>query len=112
MLAECLEGRRDRVADELERRAAMTQSTEVPVGSRRRRLDAFVEEVIGVLKHGSHGAEPPAEIEPFTDHASQERERELVLGYLIEQIEHRRLEASPRETVTVAKWQPRRNASG
>jgi signal transduction histidine kinase/GAF domain-containing protein len=103
MLAECLQGRRDRVADELERRAAMTQSTEAPTGGRRRRLGAFVDEVIGALKHGNGGAAPAA-TEPFNDEAAQARERELVLRYLIEQIEQRRLEASPGETVAIARW--------
>jgi signal transduction histidine kinase len=103
MLADCLEGRRDRVTDELERRAVMTQSTEVPTGGRRRRLGALVDDVIGALKHGG-GSRALASTEPFTDHAAEDRERELVLRYLIEQIERRRLVASPSETVTIVRW--------
>jgi signal transduction histidine kinase len=104
MLAASLKGRKDRLTDELERRAAVSQSTEVSAGSRRRRMERFVDEVIGVLEHTDVRGEPPPDIDPCANHATRDRERELVLAYLIEEIEQQRLQASPRETVTLARW--------
>ncbi len=106
MLADLLERSRDQVTADLERRAATTESTELPIAGRRRRLDAFVQDVIGALRRGSatDPAQPPPAAPPLTDPALELRERELVRTYLIEQIEQRHLDASPSETVIVAEW--------
>jgi signal transduction histidine kinase len=104
MLADVLERTREQVAEELEHRAAVTESTELPLAGRRRRLHDFVEEVIGALRRG--GAEESAA--PMTsasgDGVLELRERELVRRYLIEQVEHNQLDASPSETAIVSEW--------
>src|SRR4029079_1719479 len=95
----------EQVAEELERRAAVTESTELPVAGRRKRLNGFVEEVIGALRRGGADAPlPPPIPSPCTDGVLEHRERELVRRYLIEQFEHKQLEASPGETAIVSEW--------
>jgi signal transduction histidine kinase len=102
MLAEVLESTRDQVAEELERRAAASESTELPLAGRRKRLAALVREVIWALRRGHIEATPQP---PRPSSAALElRERELVRRYLIERIEHRQLDASPGETAIVAQW--------
>ena len=91
------------VAEELERRTAVTESTELRIAGRRKRLNGFVDEVIGALRRG--GADDSAQpISPSGDGALELRERELLRRYLIEQIEQKQLEASPDETAIVAEW--------
>src|SRR5688572_3866789 len=106
MLADILEGSRDQVVDELERRAALTESTELPVAGRRARLKALVQEAIGALRWGGVGetAQPLSPLPPFVDLALEFRERELVQRYLIDEIKQKRLDASCAETVAVATW--------
>ena len=106
MLAELLEGSRDQLVDELERRAALTESTELPVAGRRARLKALVEEAIGALRSGGVGeaAQPLSPLPAFIDLALEFRERELVQRYLIDEIKQKRLEASCAETVAIATW--------
>src|SRR5688572_33217879 len=101
MLADILEGSRDQVVDELERRAALTESTELPVAGRRARLKALVQEAIGALRCGGVGetAQPLSALPPIVDLALEFRERELVQGYLIGEIKQKRLDASCAETV-------------
>ena len=105
MLADLLERSRDQVEDELVRRAAATESTELPIAGRRKRLIAFLQDLIGALRRGAveNPEEPPAS-PPTNDPALELRERELVRRYLIEQIEQRRIDASPNETVIIAEW--------
>jgi signal transduction histidine kinase len=106
MLADVLEGQRDRLADELERRAAVAESTELPIASRRKRLNGLVQEVIGALRAGGIGdeAQQPPALPPTTDLALELKERELVQRYLIDQIEQKRLSASTGEIVVVTAW--------
>jgi signal transduction histidine kinase/GAF domain-containing protein len=103
MLADVLDGARDQLADELERRAAVTEPTELPTAARRKRLSALVEEVIAGLRDGDLDHRPPL-IPAFPDLVLDLAERDLVKHYLLEQIEQRRLEASPREAALVAEW--------
>ena len=94
MLADVLERTRKQVAEELERRTAVTESTELRIAGRRKRLNGFVDEVIGALRRG--GADDSAQpISPSGDGALELRERELLRRYLIEQFEQKQLEASP-----------------
>ena len=106
MLAEVLERSRDQVVDELERRAAATESTELLITGRRKRLNVFLQEVIGALRRGA--VDDPSQVSqplaPFTDPALELRERELVRRYLVEQIEQKEVPASTGETVIVAEW--------
>ena len=106
MLAEILDGSRDQLVDELERRAALTESTELPVAGRRARLKALVQEAIGALRAGGIGdtAQPQSALPPFIDLALEFRERELVQRYLIDEIKQKRLKASCDETVAIAAW--------
>ena len=106
MLADILAGSRDQLVDELERRAALTESTELPVAGRRARLKALVQEAIGALRSGGAGepAQPLSAIPPFIDLALEFRERELVQRYLIDEIKQKHLSASCEETVAVATW--------
>jgi hypothetical protein len=55
MLAEILEGSRDQLVGELERRAALTESSELPVAGRRARLRALVQQAIAALRAGGIG---------------------------------------------------------
>ena len=103
MLADVLERTRKQVAEELERRTAVTESTELRIAGRRKRLNGFVDEVIGALRRG--GADDSAQpIPPSGDGALELRERELLRRYLIEQFEQKQLEASPTETAIVGEW--------
>ena len=103
MLADVLERTRKQVAEELERRTAVTESTELRIAGRRKRLNGFVDEVIGALRRG--GADDSAQpISPSGDGALELRERELLRRYLIEQFEQKQLEASPAETAIVGEW--------
>jgi len=87
------------------RRAAATESTELPIAGRRKRLIAFVQDLIATLRRGAvEDPVEPAVTPPSTDPALELRERQLVRRYLIEQIEKGGLEASPREIVIVAEW--------
>ncbi len=106
MLADVLEGSIDQLVDELERRAALTESTELPTAGRRARLKALVQEVIGALRSGGAGdrAQPPPTMLPLGDPALEFRERELVRRYLVDQIKHEHLEASCEEIVAVGEW--------
>jgi signal transduction histidine kinase len=106
MLADVLDGARDQLADELERRAAAAEPTELPTAARRKRLGALVQEVIEGLRGGDldHPARPALAPAAFTDFALELLEREIVKHYLLEQIEERHLEASPHETALVAEW--------
>jgi hypothetical protein len=92
------------VADDLEHRAAVTESTELSIAGRRKRLNGFVSDLIGALNRGSvdtpEQALPPAGADP----ALELRERELVRRYLIEETNQRHLDASPSGTVIVAEW--------
>jgi signal transduction histidine kinase/GAF domain-containing protein len=106
MLADLLDGTRDRLADELAYRAASAGLAEPPLAARRLRLRTLVEELIEELRRG--GAEAPARpstgLMARSDQALEVRERELVQRYLIGEIEQEHLEASPRETAIVARW--------
>jgi PAS domain S-box-containing protein len=106
MLAEVLERTRDQVVDELDHRAAITESTELPIAGRRRRLSGLIHEIIEVLRRQGveETTELPAAASTVADPALELRERELVRGYLIEQVEQKRMPASPGETVIVAQW--------
>src|SRR6188508_1619561 len=106
MLAEILEASRDQLVDELERRAALTESTELPVAGRRARLKVLVQEAIGALRAGGFGkaAQPLSAPPTSIDMTLELRERELVQRYLIDEIEQKRLEASCAETVAIATW--------
>ena len=101
MLADVLERTRGQVAEELERRAASTESTALSIAGRRKRLTAFVEGVIDTLRR-SGTAEAPQPNASFGDGALELQERQLVLDYLIEEIEQKRLKATPHETALVA----------
>jgi PAS domain-containing protein len=104
MLAEVLERSRDQVVDELERRAAVMESTELAGVGRRNRLGAFVDELIGALCRGQT-QEPPEPLPRSIDEPVLElRERDLVRRYLIDKIEQRDVVASPHETAVVAEW--------
>jgi hypothetical protein len=86
MLADVLDRTRDQVAEDLERRAAAIESTELPLAGRRKRLRSFVDDVIGALRRGGpDGANQP--ITPFRDSRLELRERDLVRRYLIEKVE-------------------------
>ena len=106
MLADILEASREQLVDELERRAALTESTALPVAGRRARLKALVQEAIGALRSEGAGetAQPLSALPSFIDLALEFRERELVQRYLIDEIKHKHLQASCEETVTVAAW--------
>jgi PAS domain S-box-containing protein len=103
MLADVLDGARDHLVGELERRAMLTEPTGLlTAGGRRDRLDALVQELIETLRGGLHRQERS----PLggTDATREEGERELVKRYVIEKIEQKQLDASPRETALVAEW--------
>jgi PAS domain S-box-containing protein len=102
MLADLLERTRDRTVEDLDRRTASGGSTEPPAGSRRRRLDGLLEDLIGALRRGGEALRQP--IAPFAYPGRELRERELLGRHLIEQIAEGRLEASPAETAIVARW--------
>ena len=87
--------------EELVRRAAATESTELPIAGRRERLTALLQDLIGALRRGSDGT--PGEPQK-SDPALELRERQLVRGYLIEQIEQRLIDASPSDIVIVTAW--------
>src|SRR6478609_233872 len=104
MLADVLERTRERTVDELERRAAASESTNAPwIGGRRRRLNGLIQEVIAALRQGriDGGVQPLA---PFVDPTRELRERELVRRYLIEEIEQGHAGASAGETALVSTW--------
>ena len=106
MLADILDASRDELVDELERRASLTETTELPIAGRRTRLKALLKEVIGALRAGGIGdtAQVLSALPPSTDLALEFRERELVQRYLIDQIKAKRLEATCDETVMVGMW--------
>jgi PAS domain S-box-containing protein len=106
MLADILEASRDQLVDELERRAALTESSELPVAGRRARLKALVQEAIGTLRGGGidETSQPLSALPSFIDLALEFRERELVQRYLIDEIKQKRLQASCEETVSVGAW--------
>ena len=106
MLADVLEGARDELADELVRRASLTESAALPIAGRRTRIRALLDEVIGALRSGGIGdsAQPLSALPPVSDLALEFRERELVQHFLIEEVEQRRLEASCEETVVLVAW--------
>src|SRR5215471_6666830 len=106
MLADVLDGARDRLAGELERRATIG-SIESGLGERRReRLSALVQEVIEALRRGDadDSSEPMVRLTPGPDLARELRERELVQRYLLGQIQRKELEASTQETAIVTGW--------
>ena len=95
----------DQLVDELERRASLTESTELPIAGRSARLKALLQEVIGALRSGGAGdrVQPPSAMPPFSDAALELRERELVRRHLIDRIKRQQLEASCEEMVVVAE---------
>ena len=103
MLADVLERTRKQVAEELERRAAVTESTELRIAGRRKRLNGFVDEVIAALRRGARTTQRNR-CSPSGDGALELRERDLLRRYLIEQFEQKQLDASPTETAIVAEW--------
>ena len=106
MLAEILEGSRDQLVDELDRRAALTESSELPLAGRRARLKALVQEAVGALRAVGIGetAQPLSAQPAFIDLALEFRERALVQRYLIDEIKQKHLAASCEETVAIAAW--------
>jgi PAS domain-containing protein len=108
MLADVLNDASDRLARELEHRAAtMASLGEPPVsGQRRRRMRRLVQEVVETLRHGGvdDQGEPLTSPEPAPDQALLRGEREMLQRYLIREIEEKHLEASANETAIVAKW--------
>src|SRR5262245_54702841 len=107
MLADVLDGARDQLAEELERRPVSGGGMDSAVaGARRHRVRTLVQELAEALRRG--GVDDPAQpftpLTPTPDQAGELRERELVQHYLIRQIEQKRLESSPRETAIVAGW--------
>jgi PAS domain S-box-containing protein len=106
MLAEVLERTKDQLVDELERRAAVSVSTKLPIAGRRRRLGRLVQEIIEALHRqgADESVEVPSPAPIVVDPALELRERELVRNYLIEAVEQKHMPASPGETVIVAQW--------
>ena len=106
MLAEVLEGSMDQLVNELERRASLTESTELPLAGRRARLKALAQEVIAALRACGTGdrVQPPSALPPLSDPALEFRERELVRRYLVDKIKHKQVEASCDEMVVVGEW--------
>jgi PAS domain S-box-containing protein len=102
MLADVLEGAKDHVLDELERRAAVTEPTEPPKAGRRRRLATFVDEVIRALRRGeADGSKAP--LTAFKENTLELRERELVRRYLVEEVDLGHT-PSPCEAAIVSAW--------
>ena len=106
MLADVLESKRDQVEHDLEYLEANTEWSVLPIVDRRKRLDGFVEDLIGALRRGwvDDATQPLAQAAPGLDPVLELRERELVRDYVIKEIEHRHLDASPSESAIVADW--------
>jgi signal transduction histidine kinase len=107
MLAGVLDGARDQLVDELERRLAAAGPTEVPVaGGRRLGLRTLVQELIEALRREEieRPAKPSLGLTSMPDQSLALRERDLIERYLIGQIEQGHLAASPHETAVVARW--------
>jgi signal transduction histidine kinase len=106
MLADVLDGARDRLAGELARRAGLGGPVEAPGARQRRdRMKALVDEAIEVLRHGGVD-EPaqPARLPPMTEPPLERADRELVQRYLLGEIEHEQLHASADEAGVLDKW--------
>ena len=105
MLAEVLERSRDQVVDELERRAAVIESTELSGVGRRNRLGAFVDELIGALCRG-HTHEPTGAAPAIrsTNRCSNFANASWCGATSSNKIEQQEVVASPSETAVVAEW--------
>ena len=96
MLAEVLERSRDRVVDELERRAAVMESTELSGVGRRNRLGAFVDELIEALCRGRHpGADRSRSRDPSTNRCSNFANASWCGATSSSKIEQQEVAASP-----------------
>jgi signal transduction histidine kinase len=103
MLANVLDAGRERAIAELERRAAVTEGPGMPARGRRERLNAYVGELIGVLRRG--GLDDKTSLAAATVEPALERqERELVRRFAIEQIEQHPTETSREEQLIVLEW--------
>jgi len=108
LLADDLETTRRRAIDELECRALARAET--PASGRLSRLGVFVDELVGALRrdhdHHDHGDIDKGEVVIATaaDPATERTELRMVYDYVIEQVEARRLIASPAELVVATEW--------
>src|ERR1700687_320981 len=105
MLANILDTGREHVLAELERRAAATEGPGMPAVGRRDRLNAYVGELIGVLRRGGVDEQTPLAA-TTADPALERQERELVQRFAIEQIEQHPTQSSDADTerLIVSEW--------
>jgi len=101
LLADDLEGARGRLIGDLEGRALARR--QAPASGRLSRWGAFVDGLVGVLRRGQFDCESPI-VAPAADLATERTELRLVHDYVLEQIEARRLNASPVELAAVCDW--------
>jgi len=103
MLANVLDADREHVVAEIERCAAVTEGPGSPAVGRRDRLNAYVGELIGVLRRGGVDEQTPLAT-ATVDPALERQERELVRRFAIEQIEQQPTETSGAERLIVSEW--------
>jgi PAS domain-containing protein len=103
VLADVLDEMRGRLADEIERRIAVSRRPKFTNGTRRARLDALLAQVIHSLRRGSAG-DLRQVIAPVSDPEIELDEHEAVASYLLEKIERKDLETSPGESAMVHAW--------